>query len=135
MLDFYVISNESEIAQFSLRPRVSVGGATYWFLHRYFVQADLNPGDYSFLNCYEDTELQGYQLHRLKTELELARLDLSTRVGEVRVLTGWLGETKSLKAEDWKMAQTEELTQTVSQLLELVAEAQTQNKLLFAMGD
>jgi len=135
MLDFYVIANESEIAQSSLRPRVSIGGAGYWFLHRYFVQADLNPGSYSFLNLYEDTELQGYQLHRLKTELELAKLDLSTRVGGVRVLTGWLGETKSLESEDWKMVRAEELTQTVSQLLELVAEAQAQNKLLFALGD
>jgi hypothetical protein len=107
MLDFYVVASESEIAQSSLRPRVSIGGAAYWFLHRYFVQADLNPGNYSFPNLYEDTELQGCQLHRLQTELELAKSDLSTRVGGVRVLTGWLGETKSLESEDWKMAQAD----------------------------
>jgi len=41
----------------------------YWFLHRYFVHADLKPGRFFFLNLYEDTQLNGYQLHRLQTEL------------------------------------------------------------------
>jgi hypothetical protein len=123
MLDFYVVSNERDIARDNLRPRVSLEGAPYWFLHRYFVQADLSPGDFSFLNPYEDTELQGYQLHRLKTELEIARLDLSGRSGSFRVLTGWLGEVRSLEAEDWKIVQVEELDQIISQLLELLVSA------------
>ncbi|QYF92681.1 hypothetical protein KY495_18375 [Massilia sp. PAMC28688] len=68
-------------------------------------------------------------------ELEIARLDLSERSGNFRVLTGWLGEVQSLEAEDWKTVQVEELKQIITQLLELVAEAQLAKKLLFAMGD
>ena len=135
MLDFYVLSCKRDISRDGLRPRVSLSSPAYWFLHRYFVQADLRPSDYSFLNLFEDTELQGYQLHRFKTELEIARVDLSARSGSVRVLTGWLGDVRSLDAEDWKTVQVEEITQIVSQLLELVAEAESTNKLLFAIGD
>lgn len=96
MLDFYVVIDEGEIRKLGLKPRVSLDGPLYWFLHRYFVHANLQPSDLSFLTPYEDTAIQGYQLHRLKSELETAYVDISARNGDMPVLVGWLGESQTL---------------------------------------
>ena len=82
MLDLFVATEEGDIQRLRLQPRVSLAGPTYWFLHRYFVQASLTPGDFSFLNLYEDTELAGYQLQRLRTELQEALVGVLEAVCE-----------------------------------------------------
>jgi hypothetical protein len=135
MLDFYVVMDEGEIVKLGLKPRVSLDGPLYWFLHRYFVHANLQPSDLSFLIPYEDTAVQGYQLHRLKSELETAYVDISARNGDMPVLFGWRGESQTLDAEDWGQVHTDELRQTISQLLELIIEAQSEEKYLYALGD
>ena len=135
MLDFYVVADESDVRKLGLKPPVSLDGPLYWFLHRYFVHASLEPGDFSFLNPYEDTAIQGYQLHRLKSELETAYVDISARNGGVSVLVGWRGESRTLESEEWGQVHTDELRQAISQLLELVIEAQAEEKCLYALGD
>jgi hypothetical protein len=135
MLDLFLANSESEIQASRLRPAVSLGGSTYWFLHRYFVQASLAPGDFSFLNLYEDTELSGYQLHRLSSELKEALVDLSARPSTFAVLVGWNGETRCAEAEDWKNVERAEVERVTKQLLELVHEATSKKQLIFAVGD
>ena len=135
MLDFYVVADEGDVRKLGLKPRVSLDGPLYWFLHRYFVHASLQPGDFSFLNPYEDTTIQGYQLHRLRSELEIALVDISARNGSVPVLVGWRGESPTLDSEEWEQVHTDELRQTISQLMELIIEAQTEEKCLYALGD
>lgn len=135
MLDIFLAHDEEEIEANKLKPRISLGGAIYWFLHRYFVHADLTPGSYSFLNLYEDTEISGYQLQRLKMELEEAQLDLSARETTFKILIGWNGSEKIYTAEDWREVNTQEAKEITNQLLSLINEAQTKNLVLLAFGD
>ena len=135
MLDFFTAVSEKQIQELRLPSRLSLGGPIYWHLHRYFVQAALSPGDFSFLNLYEDTELSGYQLHRLKTELEAALTDLSSRSSSFLVLVGWNGEAKSLESEEWRTVRVADVRDTVQQLLSLASEAEEKGLSLFAVGD
>ncbi len=135
MLDIFVSPTIEAIDREKLPIRLSIGGAIYWFLHRYFVHADLEPGNYSFLNQYEDTELNGYQLHRLKNELEEALLEISAKPENFKVLTGWVGKEKSVEAEDWKIVGKNEAESVIRQFLSLIAEAQEKGESLWAIGD
>jgi hypothetical protein len=135
MLDLYIAANESEIRAKKLRPRISLGGPVYWHLHRYFIHADLAPGSYSFLNLNEDTEISGYQLHRLKTELNEALTDLTAKNDVFSVFVGWQGTMRSRDSEDWRSVQKSEVRQTILDLLNLIAEARENDLALFAIGD
>lgn len=135
MLDIFVATDKMQIEALKLRPRVSLGGPTYWHLHRYFVHADLDPGSYAFLNLYEDTEVSGYQLHRLKAELSEALLDLSAKPETFQVLKGWHGATKSQGSEDWSSVQSDEVRRTILDLLSAIADAEEKGLVLFAIGD
>src|SRR5437762_9055108 len=122
MLDFFIAASEQQIEQLRLPVRMSLGGIVYWYLHRYFVQADLNPGHFSFLNPYEDTELSGYQHHRFQAELNEALTDLTSRSTSFPVLAGWSSTIKSMETEEWKVVQTAEVRDAIQQLLSLTAE-------------
>lgn len=135
MLDFYVASSEGEIRRLSLPPRMSLDGAVYWFLQRYFVQACLQKDHVSFLNLYEDTEVSGYQLQRLETELHEALIDLGRRGDRFKVLVGWNGTQQMKTAEEWREVGTDKVRQAAQTLLALLAEAQKNNKSVFAVGD
>jgi hypothetical protein len=135
MLDIFVAKNLKQIDQEKLPVRMSLGGETYWLLHRYFVHADLNPGSFDFMNMYEDTEINGYQLYRLRTELKDALLDLSARPSKFPVLTGWLGTEKTREAEDWKEIDREEATKVIEGLLSLIDEAIKNESGIVAIGD
>jgi hypothetical protein len=135
MLDIFIAPTLEDIEKERLPVRLSLGGALYWYLHRYFVHADLEPGSYSFLNLYEDTELSGYQLHRLKVELKQALIDLSAQPSVFKVLVGWSGTTKSLEAEEWKDVYRNEAQKTIDKFLGLISEAQHEGKSLWAIGD
>lgn len=135
MLDLFIATDQAQIDVLKLRPRISLGGPVYWYLHRYFVHADLDPGNYGFLNLYEDTEIDGYQLHRLKAELSEALLDLSAKPTTFEVLIGWHDTTKSVESEHWRTIQVDEVRQTILDLLSLISEAEEKNLALFAIGD
>jgi len=135
MLDIFVAKNLEQIEREKLPVRMSLGSAIYWLLHRYFVHADLNPRSFDFMNMYEDTEINGYQLHRLRTELRDALLDLSARPSKFFVLTGWLGTEKTREAEDWIEVDREEATKVIEYLLSLIEEAIRNESGIFAIGD
>ena len=135
MLDIFIAPTLEDIEKERLPARLSLGGALYWFLHRYFVHADLEPGSYSFLNLYEDTELNGYQLHRLKAELEQALVDLSAQSSVIKVLVGWSGTVKSLEAEEWKDVVRNEAQETIERFIALISEALQKGQSLWAIGD
>lgn len=134
MLDLFVAADMAEISELGLTPRFGLGGAAYWFLHRYFVHASLQPGDLSFLDLYHDTFIGGYQLDRLKAELELASLHLSALGDTIRVLFSW-SEPVSLETEIWRETDQAEVKQTIAQLMELITEAQAGGRYLIALGD
>jgi len=135
MLDFFLATSLRQIQDLRLEPKISLGGPIYWFLRRYFVHANLNPSDSSFLDLYEHTEVSGYQLVRLKAELNEALDDLSSRQEGFSVLVGWSGGAKNEQTEDWKPLQAAEVKQKIEELLSLANEAQTKGLTLFAMGD
>jgi hypothetical protein len=135
MLDFFIAVSEQQIEQMRLPVLMSLSGPVYWYLHRYFVHADLNPGNFSFLNLYEDTEMSGYQLHRFQVEMKEALADLASRPSSFPVLVGWSSSTTSMETEEWKVVQTSEVRNTIQQLLALAAEANEQGSSLFALGD
>ena len=135
MLDLFVATEEGDIQRLRLQPRVSLAGPTYWFLHRYFVQASLTPGDFSFLNLYEDTELAGYQLQRLRTELQEALVDLSARPSNFRVLVGWHAAVRSFETEEWRPLDRTSVEGVVREFLAAICEAQESGRSIFAIGD
>ena len=135
MLDLYLAWSEAEIQNSLLQPRLSLGGPVYWFLYRYFTLASLERGDFSFLNLWDDTELNGYQLHRLKSELQGALLDLSARPISFPVLVGWSGQVPCAEVEEWETVSRSQVECTVHALLELIDEAVRSGRTIFAVGD
>ena len=135
MLDIFLARYVEDIDRERLPVRLSLGGALYWFLHRYFVHADLEPGSYSFLHPYEDTELNGYQLHRLSTELKQALVDLSAYPESFEVLVGWVGTKKTLESEEWRQVDKPDAYLTINRMLDLIVEAQKKEMSLWAIGD
>ena len=135
MLDFFIAADEHQIREANLPRRLSLGGPIYWFLHRYFVQASLDPGDFNFLNPYEDTEIKGYQLHRLATEMKEVLADVASRPSTFSVFVGWSGQDKSEDAEEWKQVEKSEVEQAAQRLRSLAIEAHQKEMILFAVGD
>jgi hypothetical protein len=135
MLDFFVSTSAEQINKERLPVRLSLGGPAYWFLHRYFVHADLEPGSFSFLNLYEDTEIQGYQLHRLEAELRQASEDIRSKPPVFRVLMGWKGTEKTVESEDWQDVRTVDIEKALNEFLSLIVEAKRTSLSLWAIGD
>lgn len=135
MLGFAIAPSIDEFDDAQFPIRFSLGGTLYWFLHRYFVHASLNPGSYDFLDQYEDTEVAGYQLIRLRSELESALLDLSARPSSFKILTGWTGTEKKEESEDWKVLDRAEAQLAVSEILKLIDEARDRDLSIIAIGD
>ena len=135
MLDFYIAAESDQIREASTARRLSLGGAVYCFLHRYFVQAALDFGDFSFLNPNEDTEIRGYQLRRLASEMGEALADLASRPSNFLVLVGWTSLNKSEATENWKAIANTEVRHAAQLLQSLALEAQRDGLALFAIGD
>jgi hypothetical protein len=135
VLDLFVASSIEDIQRLALRPQLSLGGPAYWFLHRYFVQASLVPGDFSFLNLYEDTEISGYQLLRLRSELHEALVDLSARPSSFNVLLGWTGVKRSAETEDRRPVERIAVESAVHELLQALTDAERLNHRVYAIGD
>jgi len=91
--------------------------------------------NFSFLNLYEDTELAGYQIHRLKTELHEALIDLSARSNSFPVLVGWNGEVRSVDTEDWRTVERTEVEGKVHELIRALTEAEELGRSVYAVGD
>jgi hypothetical protein len=104
------------------------GTGLYGFLYRYFEAANIEPGD---LICVHDgsREIWGYQLHRLKYELDQAHIDASARAETWPTLVGWTGPL-SPTYEDWRTVTRDEVLLTIAKLQELIAISETTGLLL-----
>ncbi len=79
--------------------------------------------------------MQGYQLHRLDSELRQALEDIRFKPSDFKVLIGWKGTEKSVDTEDWQDVQSNELEKVVKELLSLIDEAKRTSMSLWAIGD
>ena len=105
----------------------------YWFLYRYFQAAKLSTENGDLIDLYDGGVIDGYQLHRLKTELDQALVDIWVKPETWYVLTGWAG-LKDVASEIWSEVQRIELIQIVNNLLALIGGVSGQLKLVYS-GD
>ncbi len=108
--------------------------ATYWYLYRHFEAANLDRTN-ELIDLYGGAIIDGYQLHRLRTELEEALVEIENKPESWQVLIGWTSETKSPETEDWRKVERTEVLKTVNQLLELVYASHRTGKKLVSSGD
>ncbi len=106
----------------------------YWYLYRYFEAANLDRRT-ELIDLYGGAIIDGYQLHRLRTELEDALTDIEHKPDSWKILVGWSSEEKTIDTEDWREVKRSELLATVSQLLELVYVSSRTGKKLVSSGD
>jgi hypothetical protein len=106
----------------------------YWFLYRYFEAANLDRAT-ELIDLYGGGTIEGYQLHRLRTELEQAYQDVQAKAQSWRVMLGWTSERRSVETEDWQMVQKVDVLRTIEQLLALIRGAQSSDLKLVCSGD
>lgn len=106
----------------------------YWFLYRYFEAANINR-QHELIDLYGGAVIEGYQLHRLRTELEQARADVETKPETWNVLVGWNGEVASIDTEDWRALQRRSAVAIIDALLNMIQLAQTNDLKLVSSGD
>src|SRR5688572_10638153 len=82
--------------------------AAYWYLYRYFEGANLDRRT-ELIDLYGGTVVEGYQLHRLQTELELALDDTERKPSSFDVLVGWSNEKPSVETERWQRVEKVEV--------------------------
>jgi hypothetical protein len=106
----------------------------YWFLYRYFEAANLDRAT-ELIDLYGGATIEGYQLHRLRTELEQARQDVQAKPQSWRVLLGWTSERRTVETEDWRTVQKGDVLRTIEQLLALTRCAESSDLKLVCSGD
>jgi len=111
----------------------------YWFLYRYFGGANLDRSS-ELVDLYGDSEIDGYQLHRLETELSAALEDVSHKPERWRVLTGWdlrssAKKEPAVENETWREVERERMVHLIRQLLWLIEFAKEQRLKLICSGD
>lgn len=103
----------------------------YWFLYRYFEAANLERHKGELIDLYGGGQaIEGYQLHRLITELEQALIDTQLKPDTWRVLVGWTGPTVGVETEDWRTVTRADVLSTISSLLALARCASDSLKLV-----
>lgn len=102
----------------------------YWFLYRYFESANLERHKGELIDLYDGGVIEGYQLHRLQCELELACEDVQLKPQSWPVLIGWEGETASIETELWSTVEKDEMLKVITSLLALVRGASESLKLV-----
>lgn len=111
-------------------PVVLDSNGYYWFLYRYFESANLEQHKGELIDLYGGGVIEGYQLHRLKCELEQALQDVQHRPETWKVLAGWTGTNVSVETEDWKIVEKPEMIRVITALLALVRGASDSLKLV-----
>jgi hypothetical protein len=106
----------------------------YWFLYRYFEAANLDRAT-ELIDLYGGGTIEGYQLHRLRTELEQAHQDVQGKPQSWRVLLGWMSERRSVETEDRQTVQKDDVLRTIGSLLALVNCAESTDLKLVCSGD
>ncbi|HXA47618.1 MAG TPA: hypothetical protein VNW52_08310 [Burkholderiaceae bacterium] len=108
--------------------------AEYWYLYRYFEAANLDRS-VELVDLYGGAVIEGYQLHRLQTELENALDDAQRKTASWRVLVGWSSVPQSQETEDWQIVEKSDVIKTINSLLELVRYSSTSGLKLVSSGD
>jgi hypothetical protein len=127
-------SSQTAVAANPQDRSVSLGAdGYYWFLYRYFEGANLDRRS-ELINLYDDSEIDGYQLHRLEVELESAAENVRSKPDRWGVLTGW-NARPALANEIWREVERDEMTRLIQKLLWLVEFARDRNLKLICSGD
>jgi hypothetical protein len=106
----------------------------YWFLYRYFEAANLDRR-HELIDLYGGGVIEGYQLYRLRFELEQALIDVATKQDEWAVLVGWTGEKPSIDSEDWRQVTKCSVTAVVQSMLSMIECARIGELKLVTRGD
>jgi hypothetical protein len=109
--------------------------ASYWFLYWYFEAANLSFRQSELIDLYNDSVIEGYQLHLPCSELEEAVADVAAKPERWKVRTGWEKGILDPEHEIWREVDREELTLLIQQLLGLVTKAQLTGLKLVCSGD
>lgn len=102
----------------------------YWFLYRYFESANLERHKGELIDLYDGGVIEGYQLHRLRTELEQAMQDVAHKPDSWQVLVGWQGGSVSAETEDWRKVEKLEVLDLINSLLALISSSSATRKLV-----
>lgn len=102
----------------------------YWFLYRYFESANLERHKGELIDLYGGGVIEGYQLHRLRTELEQAMQDVAHKPDSWLVLVGWQGGSVSAVTEDWRKVEKLEVLHLITSLLALISSSSPTRKLV-----
>ncbi len=108
---------------------------SYAFFWRYFRDAQLDRKQQNFLGFWGGTEISGYQLVRLKSVLEDALSDLSSRPPRFRVLRGWKSLELSEETEMWVEVDRDALIEIAREIIEVIDLARSTTGRVEAMGD
>lgn len=106
----------------------------YWFLYRYFEAANLDRR-HELIDLYGGGPIEGYQLHRLRVELEQAQSDIEAKPEAWDVLVGWKGEVASRETEDWRSVDKSSVGAIVRGMLDMIQRAEEHNVKLVTSGD
>jgi len=106
----------------------------YWFLYRYFEAANLDH-QHELIDLYGGSPIDGYQIVRLKAELENAKIDAEARPQAWKVLTGWDGEKPSLNTEIWEEADKGKVISIIESLNNMIDEYNKNGLVLVCSGD
>jgi hypothetical protein len=79
--------------------------------------------------------IDGYQLHRLRIELELARTDVERKPDTWSVLVGWDGEVASIETEDWRTVNKNTVNAIIQTLLDMIQYSETHGVKFVTSGD
>jgi len=109
-------------------------GGEYWFLYRYFESANLDRGT-ELIDLYGGAVIEGYQLHRLQIELELALEDTKSKPESWHVLVGWSSDKPSVETEDWRPVTKSAMLALIGSLLEMVRYSAISGLKLMSNGD
>ena len=102
----------------------------YWFLYRYFESANLERHKGELIDLYGGGVIEGYQLHRLRTELEQAMQDVAHKPDSWLVLVGWQGGSVCVETEDWHKVEKLEVLHVITSLLALILSSSPARKLV-----
>jgi hypothetical protein len=135
MAAFNYLANDDLDRPISGAPSLTLDSSPeYWFLYRYFESANLDRR-HELIDLYGGRVIDGYQLHRLRTELELARSDVAAKPDEWAVLVGWNREPVSIETEDWGTVDKSKVNAILQTLLDMIQYSETHGARFVTSGD
>jgi hypothetical protein len=107
----------------------------YWYLYRYFEAANLDRRGGELIDLYGGRVIDGYQLHRLKHELEQALEDIANKPEFWLVLAGWRSEVPSFDTENWQEVRQSTMQLLIRAITALIDKAESSELTFVCSGD